>query len=252
MARFYRSLSFGPLSIGAGRANNAVIDTAIAASPSRRNTMTATPRRALVVIDVQNEYFIGNLLIEHPPVAQSLPNIGRAMDAAHAAGIPVVVVQHSSPAAAPLFAKGSKTWELNEVVASRPRDHYIEKTWPSVFTDTDFAQWLVAHNIDTLSVIGYMTHNCDASTIYEASHRGLDVEFLSDATGALSYANSAGSASAEEIHRVFSTVFHTHFAAVATTAQWIAAVNAATSIPQDNIPASNRRALAAQKQAVTA
>ena len=43
------------------------------------NAKTA-PRRALVVIDVQNEYFEGGgLPIEHPPVAQSLPNITRAM-----------------------------------------------------------------------------------------------------------------------------------------------------------------------------
>jgi nicotinamidase-related amidase len=72
-------------------------------------TDAKAPRRALVVIDVQMEYFNGGLLIEYPPVAQTLPNIGRAMDAARAAGIPVVVVQHSESAAAPVFAKGSAT-----------------------------------------------------------------------------------------------------------------------------------------------
>jgi hypothetical protein len=66
-----------------------------------------------------------------------------------------------------------------------------------------------------------MTHNCDASTIFEATHRGLHVEFLQDATGALPYANEAGSASAEEIHRVFSVVFHSRFAATGSTDAWI-------------------------------
>jgi len=205
---------------------------------------TATPRRALVVIDVQNEYFTGNLLIDYPPVGQSLPNIGRAMDAARAAGIPVVVVQHSEAAGAPLFAKGSPTWELNEVVGSRPRDHYIEKTWPSVFTGTGFADWLKEKQIDTLTVAGYMTHNCDASTIFEAMHRGLQVEFLQDATGALPYANTAGHATAEEIHRVFSVVFHTGFAAVASTDEWISAVQAGRAVKKGNILASNQAALA--------
>ena len=37
------------------------------------------PRRALVVIDVQKEYFIGNLPVEYPPVDETLPNIARAM-----------------------------------------------------------------------------------------------------------------------------------------------------------------------------
>jgi nicotinamidase-related amidase len=205
-----------------------------------------SPRRALVVIDVQKEYFSGGLLIEYPPVEKTLPNIGRAMDAARAAGIPVVVVQHSESAAAPVFAKGSPTWELHETVASRPRDHYIEKAWPSVYTGTDFAEWSEKNSIDTLTVIGYMTHNCDASTIFEATHRGLHVEFLQDASGALPYANEAGQASAEEIHRVFSVVFHSRFAAAGSTDAWIAAIQAGGRLEKNNVLASNRAAVAAR------
>lgn len=211
------------------------------------NSKPAAPRRALVVIDVQKEYFSGGgLLIEYPPVEKTLPNIGRAMDAARAAGIPVVVVQHSESAASPLFAKGSPLWELHETVASRPRDHYVEKSWPSVYTGTDFAGWLEKNRIDTLTVIGYMTHNCDASTIFEATHRGLHVEFLQDASGALPYANEAGRASAEEIHRVFSVVFHSRFAATGSTDAWIAAVQAGGRLEKNNVLASNRAALAAR------
>ena len=43
---------------------------------------TTAPRRALLVIDVQNEYFTGQLPIEYPPVDISLPNITSAMQAA--------------------------------------------------------------------------------------------------------------------------------------------------------------------------
>lgn len=203
--------------------------------------MASTLRRALVVIDVQQEYFTGNLLIQHPPVSRSLPNIGRAMDAAKAAGIPVAVVQHSSPAGAPLFARGSSTWELHPEVANRHRDHHIEKNFPSVFAGTDFADWLSRNEVDTLTVSGYMTHNCDASTFYEAVHRKLTVEFLQDASGALAYSNAAGKASAEEIHRVFSVVFHT-LGAVASTDAWIAAVNAKEALPRGSIPASYQEA----------
>jgi nicotinamidase-related amidase len=209
------------------------------------NAKPATPRRALVVIDVQKEYFSGGgLLIEYPPVEKTLPNIGRAMDAAQTAGIPVVVVQHSESAASPLFAKGSPSWELHEIVANRPRDHYIEKAWPSVYTGTDFAEWLEKNGIDTLTVIGYMTHNCDASTIFEATHRGLHVEFLQDASGALPYANEAGQASAEEIHRVFSVVFHSRFAATGSTNAWIAAIQGGGRLEKNNVLASNRAAIA--------
>ena len=54
------------------------------------------PKRALIVIDVQNEYFDGALPISDPPPGQSLANIGRAMDAATAADVPVIVVRHGN------------------------------------------------------------------------------------------------------------------------------------------------------------
>ncbi|BCQ57606.1 hypothetical protein BLKGLAD_66680 [Burkholderia gladioli pv. gladioli] len=62
------------------------------------------PRRALIVIDVQNEYIDGNFLIEYPPVSSSLPKIAQAIDAANAHQIPVVLIQHVLPADAPIFA----------------------------------------------------------------------------------------------------------------------------------------------------
>lgn len=202
----------------------------------------STPRRALLVIDVQNEYFTGKLPIEYPPVSTSLPNITQAMDGASAAGIPVIVVQHDAPADSPLFAVGSPAWQLHPEVAVRRADHHIHKQAASAFAGTDLAQWLKANAIDTLTIAGYMTHNCDAATIYHAAHDGLKVEFLADATGSLPYQNAAGKASAEEIHRVYSTVFHTNFAAVTSTADWLKAVREGQAIERDNIYASNQRA----------
>lgn len=211
--------------------------------------MSARPRRALVVIDVQNEYITGNFKIEYPPTTTSLGNIGLAMDAARAAGVPVIVVQHDMPEGAPIFAKGSHGWQLHPDVANRPADHRINKTMASAFAGTDLAERLAAHAVDTITVVGYMTHNCDAATILHASHAGLKVEILEDATGSLPYENAAGKASAEEIHRVFCTVFHSSFAAVTSTERWIASVKEGRAIEQGNIYLSNQRAIAAKKAA---
>ncbi|MQK16671.1 isochorismatase family protein, partial [Escherichia coli] len=79
--------------------------------------MNQPPKRALIVIDVQNEYVTGNLRIEHPPIDRSLANVGRAMDAASAAGIPVIVVQHLAPEGSPIFARDSQAAELHPQVA---------------------------------------------------------------------------------------------------------------------------------------
>lgn len=210
---------------------------------SKLNQTAAAPRRALIVIDVQNEYFSGQMRISYPDPQTSLQQIGRAMDAAHQAGIPVFVTQHSAPENSPIFARGSASWALHEEVARRPSTAQIEKTMASSFTGTTLDAQLQALQIDTLSIVGYMTHNCNASTIFEAAHRGYQVEILSDASGSLPYSNAAGTASAEEIHRVFQVVFHSNFASSCSTDQWLAALAQQVPLSHSNVYVSHQDAL---------
>lgn len=204
--------------------------------------MSHLSQRALIVIDVQNDYSGGNLPIEYPPVEQSLANIGRAMDGARGAAIPIVAVQNVNPETAPFMARGTAGAELHEVVATRGWDHYVAKNMPSAFCGTDLEGWLNGRGIDTITVVGYMTHNCDLSTILQAFHAGFRVELLSDASGSLPYANKAGSATAEEIHRVMTVVMQSRFAAVMTTDQWLFAISTGTEPERDAIFSSNQRA----------
>lgn len=201
------------------------------------------PHRALIVVDVQNEYVTGGLKIEYPPVEDSLRNIGKAMDGAHAADIPIIVVQQMAPATSALFADGSDGWQIHGTVANRPRDHFVQKDLSSAFSGTDLGDWLQRHDIDTLAVVGYMTHNCNDTTIKHAVDQGLDVEFLMDASGSVPYTNRAGAATAEEIHRVFTVVEQSNFAAVLTTDEWLACVANGTRPERDNIHATHQRAL---------
>ena len=210
----------------------------------------SAPRRALIVIDVQNEYVTGNFRIEYPPVTSSLARIADAMDAAAAHHIPVVVVQHVLPADAPIFALDSDGVQLHPVITARHYDHLVQKTLPSTFAGTDFGAWLRANRIDTLSITGYMTHNCNDSTMRQAMHEGYQVEFLHDAAGSLPYKNSVGSASAEEIHRVVSIVMESAYAAVMDTATWIASLDTGLHAPRDNIYASNQRAVEAARASI--
>lgn len=185
--------------------------------------MTTTPKRALVVVDVQNDYDRGGgLEIAHPPFEITIKNVGKAMDAAQAAGIPVVVIRMDLPETAPVFAKGTHGADLHLEVGRRPCDVVMSKRLPSAFTGTDLESWLREHEIDTLTVVGYMTHNCDMSTVVHAMHMGFTVELLSDATGSVPYLNSAGIATAEEIHRVMLVVMQARFASVCTTSDWVA------------------------------
>jgi nicotinamidase-related amidase len=180
-------------------------------------------KRALLVIDVQNEYFSGALPVSHP--AGSLNNILAVMDAAKAAGIPTAVIQHHSPLPeAPVFATDSPAWQLHSEVAARPRDTLIAKQLPGSFTGTPLAQWLEEQRADTVVITGYMTQMCCDTTSRQAFHRGLSVEFISDATGTLDLKNQAGAVSAEELHRAILVTQAMRFAEVMSTADWIASL----------------------------
>lgn len=201
------------------------------------------PTRALIVIDVQNEYFTGNLQIQYPPKENSLPQIIKAIKTAKEEGILVVIVKNIAPESSPLFAKGSVGAELHPDIAALDADLYIEKSMPNAFTGTDLGEWIQYNNIDTITIAGYMTQNCDDSTVKHAVHIGLKVEFLSDATGTVPLSNEAGFASAEEIHRVFTIVMQSRFAAVLSTDDWIHAVLHHEIPAGDNIYSSFQRAL---------
>ena len=192
-------------------------------------------KRALIVIDVQNEYVDGKLPIGYPSLHVSIPNIMMAMDSASDAHLPIVVVQHVAGESAPIFAKGSSGAELHESIAGKPHDHLVEKSSASAFDGTDLADWLAAQGVDTITIVGYMTQNCDEATARDATQRGLTVELLSDATGTLDLANEAGRISAKELHESVLVVLQTGFAAVTTTSAWLDALQSGSALPLSNV-----------------
>jgi len=177
-------------------------------------------KRALLVIDVQNEYFTGRIPVTYP--AGSMENIIRAMEAARANNIPIVAVQHTAPQEnSATFRKGTEEWKLHTRIEEAGYDYLIEKNLPGSFTGTGLESWLRERGIDTVAIAGYMTHMCCDTTARQAVHLGFSVEFLSDATGTLQVSNYAGTVTAEELHRAVLVTQAMRFSKVLTTEEWI-------------------------------
>ena len=199
-----------------------------------------SPRRALIVIDAQQQYFDGLLAIEHPPRDQSVAKIGEALDAAVSGDVPVVIVQHELPEGAPVFAAGSDGHRLHPEIEQRAdrAAKRVSKNVASVLEDTGLVDWLRAEGIDTLTLTGYMTNNCVLATAAAAEPLGFAVEVLSDATGAIPLSNAAGSSSAAQVHETLMGLLNSNWAAVATTEAWSGAVQAGASLPSSNLAES--------------
>ena len=186
-----------------------------------------SPRRALILIDVQQQYFGGPLEIQYPPHQESLPTIARAVDAATAAGIPIAVIQHSAGVGAPVFAPGTPEFDLHPEIERRKTAAWksVVKQYGSVYAGTDLAAWLRQHDVDTVTLVGYMTNNCVLASAVEAEFLGFSTEVLSDATGAINLANDAGFADAKTVHTTLLTLLNSNWAAVADTAAWTEALD---------------------------
>ncbi len=183
--------------------------------------MSTESKRALLVIDVQNDYFSGPMQVTYPQ--GSFENILHAMDAAQEAGVPIVIIQTEIPRPdAKVFRRGTLGWELHPEIARRPYDVLIHKELPGSFTGTNLDSWLRARGIDTVVICGYMTQMCCDTTSRQAVHLGYTVEFLADGTGTLAFKNSAGSVTAEELHRIILVVQQSRFSHVVTVADWMA------------------------------
>lgn len=181
-------------------------------------------KQALLVIDVQNEYFTGRLPVTYP--ADSFANLLRAMDHAAVVGMPVAVIQHTAPSPdSPTFRKGSKEWRLHAEVEKRKYDILIEKALPGSFTGTELEGWLEQKEIVSIAICGFMTQMCCDTTARQAFHRGFQVDFLADATGTLSTQNGAGFISDRDLHQAILVTQAMRFSRVIKADEWIASIN---------------------------
>ena len=177
---------------------------------------------ALIVIDVQEEYFSGRLPIEFPPRESSLDMITTAMDQAAAASVPVVLVRHTGASGERSFQQDSPTWNLRAEVSDRHHDLVIDKRLPGTFTGTSLEKWLGERAIDHITIVGYMTNVCCDTTARQALHRGLGATLLHDAVGVPEMPDLEGNPIAAEIlQRAALAPLALMGVEVASTAHWI-------------------------------
>lgn len=180
-------------------------------------------KKALLVIDVQNEYFNGALPISYPK--NSFKNILKLMDASFKQDIPIILIQHTSPDyESPTFKKSTHNWEIHEDILQKHYDLIIEKHLPGSFTGTPLETWLKNNEIENVTICGYMTQMCCDTTARQAMHHGFEVEFLSDATGTLDIKNYAGEIKAAELHNAVLITQAMRFSKVLSTEDWIESI----------------------------
>ena len=125
-------------------------------------------QKALLIIDLQNDYFPRGKYPLHN-TAQTLSNIEIAIDKANHHSIPIILVQHiaddGSGIAAPFFNKGTLGVEIHPTILNAASNaDIVEKNYADSFEQTNLEQVLQKHKITELLITGMMTQNCITHT----------------------------------------------------------------------------------------
>jgi len=137
--------------------------------------------KALLVIDVQNDYFEGGKLPLWNTEA-TLDNIVQAVRAAREQGVAVVLIQQlTDPAVAPMFNAGTEGAEIHPaLLAAAPGAPVVVKTQADSFYETTLEQVLSGLGTTSLLVCGMMTQNCVTHTAISRAADKYEVTVLAD------------------------------------------------------------------------
>lgn len=139
--------------------------------------------KALLVIDLQNDYFPGG---KYPlsNTDQVLDNLLGAIARAKAAGVHVIHIQHvANPAQgiSPFFNQGTAGAEIHpQIMAAAPDAPVVVKEFADGFVQTNLEEMLRGLEVDELLVCGMMTQNCVTHTAISKSADAYEVAILPD------------------------------------------------------------------------
>ncbi|MGV3000697.1 cysteine hydrolase family protein [Vibrio sp.] len=138
---------------------------------------------ALLIIDVQNDYFSGG---KFPlwNTDKTLINIKEIIVKANRKHVPVFLIQHLSSAPkgmAPFFEKGSEGANIHpEIVAICPNAEIIYKQHADSFYQTHLEESLKKFDIKELLICGMMTQNCVTHTAISKKAEKYKVSIIED------------------------------------------------------------------------
>ncbi|TDK42340.1 cysteine hydrolase family protein [Antarcticimicrobium luteum] len=179
-------------------------------------------KRALILVDIQNDYFDAGLW----PVAHMEAvaiNAARLLDRARSVGDLVIHIRHEMGSdQAPFFRPGSAGAEIHLAVAPQEGEAVITKARPNSFQGTDLLERLRGAGIEAVTICGAMSQMCIDATTRAAVDHGFAVTLAEDACGAKEAAFGGVTVSAAQVHAAFMAPLAMSYAKVMTTDEVLA------------------------------
>lgn len=179
-------------------------------------------RQALIVIDIQNDYFPGG---KWPlsGVEAAADNAAKVIAAARAAGDLVVHVRHEFEGAdAPFFVPGSDGAKIHAKALNQGDEPVVLKHQVNAFRDTDLAAILQRHGVEALVIVGSMSHVCIDAVTRAAVDLGYTATVIHDACASCDQEFNGLTIPAAHVHGAFMAALAFGYATVISTEAFLA------------------------------
>jgi nicotinamidase-related amidase len=196
-------------------------NTAATSSQSIEDTPMA--KQALIVVDIQNDYFPqGKWPLAGADAAAD--NAARLIAAFREAGNPIIHIRHEFTSAdAPFFTPGSDGAKLHPKVLNRADEPVVLKHFVNSFRETELQAILDEQGIKELVVVGSMSHMCIDGITRAAADLGYGVTVIHDACASRDLEFNGLTVPAAHVHAAFMSALGFAYASVVSTDQFLTA-----------------------------
>lgn len=177
-------------------------------------------KKALIVIDLQNDYFEGgNMKLQN--IEEALCQTNKLITFAREKEYKIFFVQHfANKSAATFFIPNTRGVELHKNLDIQ-NDIIIEKNYPNSFRDTNLKSELDKENINELLICGAMTHMCIDTTVRAGFDLGYEIVLASDACATKDLKFKEETIKAQDVHSSFMSALDNVFCKVKDTKEII-------------------------------
>lgn len=180
-------------------------------------------KRALIVVDLQNEYEAGGKLpLER--LDRAVANARRVIDAARDAGELIVHFRHEAPSSADApFAVGTNGTKIIAAAAPIDGETVLAKHYPNAFRDTGLKALLDDAGVADVVIVGAMSHMCIDATTRAAFDFGYGVTVVGDACATMALSHEGVEIPAAQVHAAFMAALAFAYARVVSTSDLLGA-----------------------------
>jgi nicotinamidase-related amidase len=161
------------------------------------------PDTALIVIDIQNDYFPGGKM-ELEGSEAAAQKASKVLEKFRREGAPIFHVRHLSVRpGSTFFIPGTSGADIHAAVQPKAGETVVEKNFPNSFRSTPLKEKLDAAGVKNLVVAGMMTHMCVDASVRQAADFGYKVTLLADACATRTQSFGGESVPARQVHAAF-------------------------------------------------